>query len=115
MATNDVLLLDTIDSSSEAESNDEYDTILAIISNQKENPRYWLSDHIKLRKERGEFRLFNDLSDEKFTNYFRMDRSKFFELHDLIKDDIKKKNTNMRKSISSIERLTVTLRYVHQF
>ncbi|XP_050307423.1 putative nuclease HARBI1 [Anthonomus grandis grandis] len=41
-----------------------------------------------------------------------MDRNKFFQLHELIKDDIKKTNTNIRESISSLERLAVTLRFL---
>lgn len=46
MATfNVVLLLDTINSSSEDESNAEFDNILAIIAaNKKEKLKYWLSE-----------------------------------------------------------------------
>ena len=109
MALSTMLLLDTIDSSSEDESNAACDDILKVATVKKEKPRFWISDHIKFRQERGEFTLFNDLSDEKFTNYFRMERKTFFEIHGLIKDDIKKKNTNMRESISSLERLAITL------
>ncbi|KAL1506875.1 hypothetical protein ABEB36_006157 [Hypothenemus hampei] len=98
---NNMLLLDTKDSSSEEESNAACDDAIAIIgTNQKEKPRYWLSNHIKSRKEKGEFRLFYDLTDEKFTNYFRMNKNKFFELHDLIKDDIKKKIQHIEKAFA---------------
>lgn len=46
MATfNVVLLLNTINSSSEDESNAEFDNILAIIAaNKKEKLKYWLSE-----------------------------------------------------------------------
>lgn len=80
MALSTMLLLDTIDSSSEDESNAACDDILKVATVKKEKPRFWISDHIKFRQERGEFTLFNDLSDEKFTNYFRMERKTFFEI-----------------------------------
>jgi len=35
---------------------------------------------------------------------------RFFKLHDAIKYDIRKEDTNMRKSITTEERLAVTLR-----
>lgn len=56
-----ILLLDSIDSLSEDESNAEWDKVVALIGNDlKEEKRYWLTDHIRFRKERGEFRLFYD-------------------------------------------------------
>ncbi|XP_022173853.1 protein ANTAGONIST OF LIKE HETEROCHROMATIN PROTEIN 1-like [Myzus persicae] len=41
-----------------------------------------------------------------------MSSQSFFELHNLIKNDTKKEDTNMRRSISTEERLAVTLRYL---
>lgn len=41
-----------------------------------------------------------------------MSSKSYFELHNLIKDDTKKEDTNMRRIISTEERLAVTLRYV---
>ncbi|KAK3800850.1 hypothetical protein RRG08_008605 [Elysia crispata] len=49
---------------------------------------------------------------EKFIKYFRMQKSSFSELQDICQDDLLKENTNYRKAISPIERLTVTLRFL---
>lgn len=105
----DILLLDCLDSSSD-EENAEFDFLLSLHLRKKNKRQYWISNHIKLREEYGEFRLFNDLDDEKFFNYYRLTRNKFLELHAMIEDDILKQNTHLRKTISSMERLAVTLR-----
>lgn len=44
--------------------------------------------------------------------YFRMKIKEFDFLHELIKRDIYKQNTQFRKAISTEERLAVCLRYV---
>lgn len=73
----------------------------------------WVHPIVSQRNEKGHFQnLFPDLLQypSKFFNYFRMSRDSFFELHDAIKYDIRKEDTNMRKSITTEERLAVTLR-----
>ena len=47
---------------------------------------------------------------EKFQNYARMSQQSFQELHDLIKHDIQPGFTNLRDSITTEERLLITLR-----
>jgi len=67
------------------------------------------------RLEKGNFHtLFPDLLEYEstFSNYSRTSSKSFFELHNLIKNDTKKEDTNMRRSISTEKRLAVTLRYV---
>lgn len=74
---------------------------------------YWVHPIVQSRNEKGHFTcLFTDLlkSEQKFFNYFRMSSKSFFELHDLIKRSVKKETTNMRRPISTKERLAVTLR-----
>ncbi|KAJ8894028.1 hypothetical protein PR048_006638 [Dryococelus australis] len=46
----------------------------------------------------------------KFLNYFRMRHKSFKDLLDLLKMDIQKVDTNMRRSIPIEERLAITLR-----
>jgi len=74
---------------------------------------YWVHPIVGARLEKGNFNiLFPDLLkyESKFFNFFRMSSKSYFELHNLIKDDTKKEDTNMRRSISTEERLAVTLR-----
>lgn len=105
------LILDSLESSSSDDDNAEFDTILSLMLRKKKNARPWISHHIKFRGERGDFKLFEDLCDEdRFQNYYRMSRQHFYQLHSLIKNDITKQNTLLRDSITSMERLAVTLR-----
>lgn len=103
-----LLLLDLLHSSSEEDSDFEFDARVALECTKRR--RIWVESHIKLKSDRGEFNLFKDLSDNKFTIYFRKPRVTFMAIHDLIKEDIKKKNTKMRKCISTEERLAICLR-----
>lgn len=83
--------------------------------NKKRKRLHWVHPIVGDRLEKGNFHtLFHDLLkyESKFFNYFRMSSKSFFELHNLIKNDTKKEDTNMRRSISTEERLAVTLRYV---
>lgn len=56
--------------------------------------------------------LFPDLlrDRKKFLKYFRMSQDKFYELLELIKPDIEKKDTTFRQAIPSEERLATCLR-----
>ena len=75
--------------------------------------RYWVHPIQQKRDSLGEFHhLYPQLikDSEKFIKYFRMQKSSFSELQDICQDDLLKENTNYRKAISPIERLTVTLR-----
>lgn len=108
MNSTSTLLMDLIDSSSEDDSAAAFDMLVAR-SDTKTRTK-WIESHIRNKQTRGEFNLYRELSSKKFAQYFRSSRSSFLELHELIKNDIKKKNTILRKSISSEERLAVCLR-----
>lgn len=78
---------------------------------KRNKPRFWISDHIRERPIKGELmRMFYDLQDEYFKNYFRVDRKQFEELLSLINEDITKQDTNFRKAVSPREKLAITLR-----
>lgn len=73
----------------------------------------WVHEINLERRQYGEYHtLMPQLrQDEKrFYIYFRMTSETFDELLDLIKDDIKKQDTNYRESISPEERLSIALR-----
>lgn len=77
----------------------------------RRKPRFWLSNHIRERPAKGDLlRMYNDLQNEYFKNYFRMNRKQFKELLSLIEEDIKKQDTTFRKAITPLEKLAVTLR-----
>ncbi|KAL4126793.1 hypothetical protein QTP88_011002 [Uroleucon formosanum] len=81
--------------------------------NNKRKRLHWVHPIVGARLEKGNFNiLFPDLLkyESKFFNFFRMSSKSYFELHNLIKDDTTKEDTNMRRSISTEERLAVTLR-----
>lgn len=53
--------------------------------------RFWINNHIRGRPAKGDLlRMYNDLQDDYFKNYFRMDRQQFQEILSLIEEDIKK-------------------------
>nr|CAH7729055.1 unnamed protein product [Callosobruchus chinensis] len=68
--------------------------------------KYILSD----RKSRGQFTT--KMSDDDFTNYFRMTRKQFFEVHEMVRQDIKSHGCNAQKPIATEEKLAVFMRYV---
>ena len=75
----------------------------------------WVHDICAARDEEGEYRtLFLHLKNDntKFFQYFRMSYEKFCELRSHIEGDITKQDTTSRGSISTEERLAVTLRWV---
>lgn len=48
--------------------------------------------------------------EERFYIYFRITRNCFYEILDLIKDGIRKMDTNYREAISPEERLVIAVR-----
>jgi len=83
--------------------------------NNKQKRLYLVHPIVGARLEKGNFHtLLPDLLkyESKFFDYFRMSSIFIFELHNLIKNDTRKEDTNMSRSISLEERLAVTLRYI---
>ncbi|CAF4946106.1 unnamed protein product [Pieris macdunnoughi] len=86
--------------------------ILLYLKHRKKRARrtFWLCQHIRERTLKEEYRLFYDLDDEKFNNYYRVSREQFQELLSFVEADILKQNTNYRKAIPPQEKLAVCLR-----
>jgi len=108
--------------SSTSSSDWEYDlenaAAFIVISEQKKKRSEWVHKTNTRREELGEFnRLVQELSEDshRFHMYFRMKKEEFEYLHELIKDEIHKQNTQFRKAIPSRERLGVCLRYTFKF
>lgn len=74
----------------------------------------WAKQWLLNRSELSHVKLINQLRLEPsdWRNYLRMNEESFFKLLDLVKPIIKKKDTNMRQSISPEERLAATLRFL---
>ncbi|GBO29403.1 hypothetical protein AVEN_86459-1 [Araneus ventricosus] len=80
---------------------------------KRRNRRYWVHPINQRRDEAGIFALlFEELraDENKFFNYFRMSVASFDELHNRLKYNIQKQNTNFRNCIQPKEMLAVTLR-----
>ena len=58
--------------------------------------------------------LYRDLleDEEKFHGFFRMNIDQFYCLSQLVREEIRKQNTNYRRAIKPEERLAIFLRYV---
>lgn len=81
--------------------------------NEKTQRRYWIHESVRKRKTEGEYwTLYRHLVDdeEKFFSYFRMTSFQFNELLRKIENDITKRNTTFRESLSPKEKLAVCLR-----
>ncbi|CAH1993203.1 unnamed protein product [Acanthoscelides obtectus] len=52
------------------------------------------------------------LDEQRFYVYFRMTQECFDEILNLVKDEIRKSDTNYREAISPEERLAITLRFL---
>lgn len=91
--------------------SDEEELLLLLALSKKK--RTWVHDINKRREEYGEYhRLCRELEsfEDRFYTYFRMSKSSFKELHELIRLKIIKTDTNYRAAISSRERLAICLR-----
>ena len=74
--------------------------------------KFWVHPIIENRSDSQFQQLYRllRLYDDKFFNYFRMSKKTFDYLLNELKEGIQKKDTLMRKSISSEERLAITIR-----
>lgn len=62
------------------------------------------------RQSHGEFNLASEFSDSKFTNYFRLNKNQFEEVHNIIEETIYSEGCNAQKPIGTKEKLAVFLR-----
>lgn len=96
-----------IDISSESDSENECEiTMIISTSLRKKKSNLFL----KKRKTHGEFALTKELTNEKFTNYFRLSRDQFQEMHEIIKNQIEQVGCNASRPIGTEEKLAVFLR-----
>ena len=68
------------------------------------------SAYIEKRMTHGEFVLTDEFSDSKFTNYFRLNRDQFSDVHGIIESEIYSEECNTSRSIATKEKLAVFLR-----
>ncbi|KAG8178727.1 hypothetical protein JTE90_025455 [Oedothorax gibbosus] len=74
-----LLLLDL-----ESESDDDSDSEAIALCHELRQRRFWVADYIKRREDLGEFRLYYELDDDRFANYFRMSRIQFGQLQNIL-------------------------------
>ena len=78
--------------------------------------KWWIRPWIARRLERGAYHnLIQEMRDEdqgSFANFFRLYPNLFEELEFLIQEKIRKQDTTYRNSISTGERLAITLRFL---
>jgi hypothetical protein len=87
--------------------------ILLELLKNKVNRNVWVESVLSNRLTSGIFHsMFSAHRDNphKFFSYYRMSVNSFDELLSIIRQRIKKQDTNMRKSITPAERLAVTLK-----
>lgn len=76
----------------------------------------WVSKFLVERKEKGFFSVLKKeliLRDqERFRRYLQMDTDTFYEIVEAVRPLIEKKQTHLRETVSSEERVAITLRYL---
>ena len=102
-------------STSSSDYEEDLEDVCAILAADTMTVRrkVWVHAINVQRKKKGEFRhLVKELEEHpnRYEMYFRMTKEEFYFLHDLIKGDIKTRNTQFREAISTEEKLAVCLR-----
>jgi hypothetical protein len=108
-------MAELIDLSSESDSETEMDTYTFLYLTSKQKKSMWKSRYMKKRKSHGEFALTSEFSDNKFINYFRLNRNQFNEVHGIIQSSIYAEGCNAQRPIGTEEKLALFLRYVLLF
>ena len=103
-------MAELMDLSSESNSDEEMDTLMLLHLTSKRQKSVWKSEYMKKRKTHGEFALTSEFSDKQFSNYFRLNRSQFDEVHRLLQNSIHSEGCNAQKPIGTEEKLAVFLR-----
>lgn len=108
--------MESASSTSSSEWEEELETValfVALNEESKKSYRVWIHDINTKREQLGEFhRLVPQLRKDsrRFHMYFRMSKEEFDFLHVLIRNDIKKQHTQLRRAVTTEERLAVCLR-----
>lgn len=95
--------------------DEEFDEIMLLWlhtrQKQRKNRKLWVTPFRRMHSSYNIPSILTPhLSEEEYKQYFRITRSQFDEIHNYIKDDIKKQYTFFRQTISTRERVAVTLR-----
>nr|CAI5855434.1 unnamed protein product [Callosobruchus analis] len=102
-------------STSSSEFEENLENVAAFLLLHEGKRKKWVHEINVRREELGEYhRLVQELNEhpDRYHMYFRMTKDEFNFLHELIKEDIKKQNTQFRRAISTEERLAVCLRFL---
>ncbi|XP_050307735.1 uncharacterized protein LOC126744392 isoform X1 [Anthonomus grandis grandis] len=102
-------------STSSSDFEEDLENVAAFLIVDDGIKRKWVHEINKQREELGEYhRLVKELNEhpDRYHMYFRVTKEEFDFLHGLVKEDIKKKNTQFRRAISTEERLAVCLRII---
>ncbi|KAL3287971.1 hypothetical protein HHI36_002427 [Cryptolaemus montrouzieri] len=103
-------------STTSSDGEEEIEAVAAFVILDEENRRKrrtWVHEINTKREKLGEYhKLVPELRKDpkRFHMYFRMSIEKFDYLHELIEDHLQKENAQLRKAISTAERLTVCVR-----
>ena len=88
---------------------------LLLDKRKRKKKKFWTKQWFQQKQNFGHVMLLNELRinhPEDYRNFLRMDEESFDELMDMLTPLIQKKDTRMRQSITPLERLSVTLRYL---
>ncbi|KAG5875767.1 hypothetical protein JTB14_022476 [Gonioctena quinquepunctata] len=109
--TTAIALIDSL-FSSESDSEDEFEFEMISSISQMANKKSVRSLYMEKRNTHEEFALTKEFSNGKFTNYFRLNRDQFKEVHEIIKKEIDAEGCNATRPIRTEEKLAVFLRYL---
>jgi hypothetical protein len=70
----------------------------------------WKSEYMKKRRNHGEFALMSEFSDKQFSNYFRLNRSQFNKVLNIIRNSIHSEGCNAQIPIQPEEKFAIFLR-----
>ncbi|KAG5871780.1 hypothetical protein JTB14_023464 [Gonioctena quinquepunctata] len=107
--TTAIALIDSL-FGSESDSEDQFEFEMISPISQMANEKSVRSLYMKKRETHGKFALTKEFSDEKFTNYFRLNRDQFKEVHEIIKKEIDAEGCNATRPIRTEEKLAVFLK-----
>lgn len=99
-----------LDLSSESDSDcaaEEELLLHSLTSKKLKSPNNF---YLSKRKTHGQFKMTSELPDSVFTNYFRMNRNQFTEVHGMIQQSIHSDGCNAKEPIGTEEKLGVFLR-----
>jgi len=94
-------MAESIALSTESDSGEEMYTLMLLYLTSKRQKSVWKSEYMKKRKTHGEFALTSEFSAKQFTDYFRLNRSQFNEVHRLVQNSVYSDGCNAQKPIGT--------------